>query len=264
LIASTLSTAALAYEVANAPEVGSKEWADQTNATNARWDDFMGKLLPKGWVTPSVPVQPFDNKPPAQQDKRTAPKVDLDPLHLGRYGIDDMRAGLDLEAQRASALSSLGEGLGRLADLSKQSQDLAAKLQPPATVAPPKPAVAPVQRMPDLDPLGLGRYGIDDMRGGLDLEAQRAAALSSLGEGHSRTAGADGKLLASKLDKFARPQTVKVDSTVTGTVAGEAQLHITVDASGVRETTVPLNLRGNLGQSRVVPSPLTGRAAGPI
>jgi hypothetical protein len=47
---------------------------------------------------------------------------------------------------------------------------------------------------------------------------------------------------------------VKVDATVEGKVTGEASLHITVDASGVKTMETNVNLNGSLGKSNVVPS----------
>jgi hypothetical protein len=50
---------------------------------------------------------------------------------------------------------------------------------------------------------------------------------------------------------FSRPDK-PVD--VQGKVSGDAELHITVDASGVTKTQTTLNLDGTIGQSATVPS----------
>jgi hypothetical protein len=112
IIASVASAVGLALRVADAPKVGSKEWADDVNDRNKRWDDFMASILPPGWVTPAAPAVPFGPQPhdlfgPGGVPIFKTKPIDLNPLNLDRYDFDDMRSGDDREATRGRALSAL-------------------------------------------------------------------------------------------------------------------------------------------------------------
>lgn len=71
-----LGALGLAGEVADAPPVGSKQWADDANARNKYWDGVVGGMLPPGWVTPAPTAVPFDPNIAAP-----APSAEADATH---------------------------------------------------------------------------------------------------------------------------------------------------------------------------------------
>jgi len=113
-----------AFEMFNAPTVGSKEWADNVNNKNKFWDDLIGGLLPPGWVTRAPAAVPFDPKAIAKaQPLADLARPDWEQLVKMDYGDRRTVFHDDLEQARENSRGTALSNLKPAADESKASLD---------------------------------------------------------------------------------------------------------------------------------------------